>query len=95
VKAVIGPLFAIALFASSGFAKSATSDWLEAPRPAYPLRAALEGAAGEVKLRVLLKSNGRVQDATVTKSSGKAVLDHAARAAVLNWRLNPLAAMAK
>src|SRR5437879_5578938 len=66
----------------------ASSDWAEAPQPAYPLRAALEGNAGEVKLRVVLNNDGRVRDAEIIKSSGKEILDDAARAAVLNWRLN-------
>src|SRR5437899_1332969 len=69
--------------------RGAPSDWLEAPQPVYPLRAALHGDAGEVGLRVILKDDGHVQDATVTKSSGSTILDHEARAAVLNWRLAP------
>src|SRR5215475_13871402 len=66
----------------------ATSDWAEAPKPAYPLNAALEGTTGEVKLRVVVNSDGRVRETEILKSSGKKELDYAARAAVLKWRLN-------
>jgi TonB family protein len=69
-------------------ARGASSDWIAAPRPAYPLHAALEGTTGEVKLRVVVNSDGRVRGATITKSSGKRELDHSAEAAVLTWRLN-------
>ncbi len=67
---------------------AASSDWAEAPKPSYPLRAALEGDIGEVKLRVVVNSDGRVRDAAIVKSSGKKELDHAALAAVLTWRLD-------
>jgi TonB family protein len=79
---------ATAFFRISVGAHGANSDWAEAPKPAYPLRAALEGDIGEVKLRVVVNSDGRVRHATIVKSSGKQELDHAARAAVLTWRLN-------
>ena len=69
-------------------AGATSTDWAEAPKPAYPLRAAFEGDIGEVKLRVVVNSDGRVRDATIVKSSGKQELDHSARAAVLTWRLN-------
>jgi TonB family protein len=76
------------LFLFSLDARATSNDWAEAPKPAYPLRAALEGDIGEVKLRVVVNSDGRVRNATITKSSGQQELDHAARAAVLTWRLN-------
>src|SRR5436853_2719118 len=69
-------------------AAATSTDWAEAPKPAYRLRAALEGDIGEVKLRVVVNSDGRVRDATIVKSSGRQELDHAGRAAVLTWRLN-------
>src|SRR5437868_15305594 len=78
----------IYLFLASVNAAGVSSDWVEAPKPAYPLNAALEGTTGEVKLRVIVNNDGHVRDATVVKSSGKKELDYAARAAVLNWRLN-------
>jgi TonB family protein len=64
------------------------SDWVEAPKPSYPLNAALEGTNGEVKLRVIVNSDGRVREAAIVKSSGQKELDHAARAAVLTWQLD-------
>jgi TonB family protein len=79
---------ATAFFRVSLGAHGASPDWAEAPKPPYPLRAALEGDIGEVKLRVVVNSDGRVRDATIVKSSGKQELDHAARASVLTWRLN-------
>lgn len=69
-------------------ARAAPSDWLSAPKPAYPLNAALEGTNGEVKLRVIVNSDGRVREAAIVKSSGQKELDHAARAAVLTWQLD-------
>jgi TonB family protein len=63
------------------------SDWAEAPKPAYPLNAALEGTTGEVRLHVVVSGDGRVRQAEIVKSSGKRELDYAARAAVLKWRL--------
>ena len=80
-------MFNLAAVAAS--AAGANSDWIEAPQPVYPLRAAIEGDAGEVTLRVLLGTNGHVRDATIVKGSGKQVLDYAARATVLKWRLRP------
>ena len=68
--------------------EAASSDWVEAPKPAYPLNAALEGTSGEVKLRVAVNRDGRVSEAGIVKSSGKKELDYAARAAVLKWRMN-------
>lgn len=76
------------LFFGSPDSSAASSDWVEAPKPAYPLRAAYEGDIGEVKLLVVMNADGRVRRATIVKSSGKQELDHAARAAVLTWRLN-------
>src|SRR5437867_1246322 len=76
-----------AFFAFALFLNAASSDWAEAPRPAYPLHAALEGTTGEVGLRVVVDKEGRVREAMVVKSSGKKELDYAARAAVLKWRL--------
>ena len=77
------------MFNLAAIAAGANSDWIEAPQPVYPLRAAIEGDAGEVTLRVLLGTNGHVRDATIVKGSGKQVLDYAARAAVLKWHLKP------
>lgn len=77
----------VAAFLFGTFAHGANSDWAEAPQPVYPLRAALEGDAGEVKLRLFLNRDGGVRDAKIVRSTGKPVLDYAARAAVLQWRM--------
>ncbi|HEX4639669.1 MAG TPA: energy transducer TonB [Chthoniobacterales bacterium] len=66
---------------------AASSDWAEAPKPAYPLNAAIQGNTGEVKLHVVVNGDGRVREAGIVKSSGNKELDYAARSAVLNWRL--------
>lgn len=68
--------------------QAAITDWAEAPKPSYPLNAAVQGRSGEVALRVIVNRDGRVQEVAITKSSGKKELDYAARAAVLKWRLN-------
>lgn len=86
-KAAAHIILLSALFSCVNFVRGASSDWAEAPKPAYPLNAALEGATGEVTLRVIVNTEGRVREAMVTKSSGKKELDYAARAAVLKWRL--------
>jgi TonB family protein len=87
---VRSPVFYILAFCIliSRNALAASSDWAEAPKPAYPLNAALEGTVGEVKLRVIVNADGHVHSAMIIKSSGRQELDHAARAAVLTWRLN-------
>jgi TonB family protein len=77
-----------ATFLVSRSLTAASPDWAEAPQPAYPLHAALEGTTGEVKLRLIVNNDGRVRDAIIVKSSGRKELDYAARAAVLKWRLN-------
>lgn len=61
---------------------AASSDWAEAPKPSYPLNAALEGRRGEVVLRVVVNRDGHVSEVTITKSSGKKELDYAARGGV-------------
>lgn len=87
MKKLIRALLTSAFLVCSTLSEAASSDWAEAPRPAYPLHAALEGTTGEVGLRVVVNKDGRVREAMVVKSSGKKELDYAARAAVLKWRL--------
>ena len=88
MKAAAHLLLVSFLFSCVNLARGASSDWAEAPKPAYPLNAALEGNTGEVKLRLVLNKDGSVRGATITKSSGRKELDYAAQAAVLKWRLN-------
>lgn len=54
--------------------------------PAYPKGAALKG---RVMMEVDVRADGQVAGATVVRSSGDALLDDAARDAVLKWRFNP------
>lgn len=84
---VLVSVVSAALFVTAD-ARAASSDWAEAPKPSYPLNAALEGRKGEVALRVVVNNDGRVREVTITNSSGKEELDYAARAAVFKWRLN-------
>lgn len=65
------------------------SDWLEAPQPPYPIVSALHKISGVVRLRLVLRDDGRVKEAVVAHGSGSERLDAAARMAALNWRLNP------
>ncbi len=78
----------VAVVLISRNASATGSDWAEAPKPPYPLNAALEGTTGEVTLRVVVNNDGHVREAGIVKSSGKKELDYAARASVLKWRLN-------
>jgi protein TonB len=59
------------------------------PRPAYPQEARERGYQGVVLLKVEVLSNGIVGQLKVIKSSGYAVLDQCAFAAVQKWRFIP------
>jgi TonB family protein len=63
------------------------SDWSFAPQPEFPSGALSKGSEGVVKLRLVLSKDGAVVGATVLKSSGDTVLDGAARAEVLKWKM--------
>jgi protein TonB len=54
--------------------------------PVYPPRCLRLGIEGRVQVRVLVGENGRVQEATLDRSSGDASLDEAALDAVAKWR---------
>ncbi|TWI07957.1 TonB family protein [Aerolutibacter ruishenii] len=54
--------------------------------PAYPKGESLEG---RVMLEVDVRADGEVAAVAVARSSGQAVLDNAAREAVMKWRFNP------
>ncbi|HEX5756481.1 MAG TPA: TonB family protein [Arenimonas sp.] len=67
-----------------------TIAYAEAPPPRYPPRALRGGQEGEVLLRVLVDTEGRVQAVTIERSSGHRLLDDAARQQVLTrWRFHP------
>ena len=57
--------------------------------PAYPREAALRFEAGAVKLQLFVDISGKVASALVTRSSGSASLDRAARDQALTWRFTP------
>lgn len=58
--------------------------------PAYPVVSRRLGESGKVVLRVELDTDGRVDSARVSTSSGFKRLDEAALSAVAGWRCNPL-----
>ena len=60
-----------------------------APPPRYPTAAREQGLEGVVVLSVLVRHDGRVDDARVAVSSGASVLDQAALAAVRTWLFAP------
>jgi TonB family protein len=69
--------------------EAASSDWIAAPQPPYPLISALNEASGVVTLRLILKKDGHVKEVNIAKKSGSNRLDAAARMAALQWQLNP------
>jgi TonB family protein len=68
-------------------AQSATSDWMNQPKPAFPTAALEKNAEGVVRLRVVVEKNGNVDHAVITKSSGNKELDEAAQRGVLSWKM--------
>jgi protein TonB len=61
----------------------------DTPRIPYPKRALRRGLEGTVELRVLVNRTGRVERVVLVRSSGIAILDEAAQAAVAQWRFVP------
>ena len=59
------------------------------PVPRYPADARQHGLEGVVVLSVLVRSDGRVEEARVAASSGAAVLDEVALDAVRKWTFVP------
>ena len=59
------------------------------PPPRYPMAAREQGMEGVVVLSVLVRSDGRVEDAHVAISSGAYMLDAAALGAVRAWLFAP------
>ena len=65
------------------------ADYLSNPRPAYPPLARRRGEEGQVLLRVLVSTGGRAAQLELQQSSGSALLDEAAQAAVRQWKFVP------
>lgn len=63
--------------------------YLDNPKPTYPLFARRNGLEGRVLLRVLVTAEGTAEEVHIAQSSGAAILDKAARDAVLRWRFTP------
>jgi protein TonB len=63
--------------------------YAENPKPIYPQEARRKGYEGEVILKVEVLSNGQVGQVEVKKSSGHALLDRSALAAVKQWKFVP------
>mgnify|MGYP003700856411 CR=1 FL=1 len=59
------------------------------PPPEYPFLARRRGLEGVVLLRISVSAEGRATAVAVRRSSGHAILDEAAAAAVGGWRFRP------
>jgi len=67
----------------------APAGYRHTPPPRYPTVARERGLEGVVLLSVLVRPDGRVEEARVASSSGTSVLDDAALAAVRTWVFAP------
>lgn len=65
------------------------ADYLNNPRPPYPMVAKKMGYQGTVVLDVEVLADGTAGEVTLHKSSGYKVLDNAALAVVKTWRFTP------
>lgn len=59
------------------------------PPPRYPSLARRRGEEGQVLLRLTVNATGRVEAASVARSSGYALLDQEAQRTVARWRFQP------
>lgn len=66
------------------------SRFIDKPALEYPVQARRNGWEGTVTLRFEMLANGTIGEIEVTKSSGHAILDTAARDALKQWRHRPL-----
>jgi TonB family protein len=71
--------------------RTMASIWASAPKPNFPEAALRQGSEGYVIVRAHVAKDGVVTRATISRSSGTATLDEAARSAVLKWKMNPAA----
>jgi protein TonB len=63
--------------------------YLVEPKVVYPESARLSGDTGTTRVRALINANGLVDETTVQKTSGSAILDRAALQAVKKARFKP------
>lgn len=68
---------------------SASADYLNNPKPAYPPLSRRLREEGKVVLRVLIETDGTASRAEIRSSSGYERLDQAALQTVLKWRYVP------
>lgn len=68
---------------------SASADYLNNPKPAYPPLSRRLREEGKVVLRVLIETDGSTSRAEIRSSSGYERLDQAALQTVLEWRYLP------
>lgn len=68
---------------------SSSPRYLHNPRPAYPQQSRRLGEQGDVVIRALIDTHGRVTQAEIRNSSGYESLDQAALQAVQRWRFVP------
>lgn len=66
-----------------------SASYLNNPPPVYPLAARRRGQEGTVIVRAEIGSDGGCRQAALKKGSGHTLLDHAAIAAVRQWRFVP------
>ena len=71
--------------------QSAVVDFNSCTKPRYPQAELAAGHEGTVRLAFLVSREGAVQQATVSKSSGYAALDEAARGAIARCSFKPAA----
>lgn len=65
------------------------ADYLDNPKPAYPVSSQRRGEEGRVVLRVFVDAEGRAAKVEVQESSGYRRLDESAVTAVTRWRFVP------
>lgn len=68
---------------------STDADYLNNPKPVYPMLSKRVGEQGRVLVHVLIGPDGQAQRADIKTSSGFERLDQAALATVLKWRYVP------
>jgi protein TonB len=68
---------------------SSDADYLNNPKPPYPLLSKRMGEQGRVVVRTLIGTDGHAQDVQLHQSSGFDRLDQAALNAARQWRYVP------